>query len=141
MLTQLGRGISTSNSNNAVISPIIDTSSKTVALFGDSFMSQHTEDTTTKNFFENVGWFNVANYKMNNRFKLEIDLNFGLSGDSTVELAARKEDMAGSNADIYSLLWAAQMILAPKQHLLQFNLPCQKYITIFLIHSMVRCTL
>ncbi len=101
MLVQLGKGLSAHRSSGSTIPSIINNNPQTVALFGDSLVGQHTRDTATNKMFENIGWFNVVNYKMNDRFNFELSHNLGISGNTTVQMAARKADMLASNADIY----------------------------------------
>ncbi len=66
---------------------------RTLALFGDSFMAQHTG---ASNRFENVGFMNVLNAMMGQRFVLNHALNFGTSGDDTTEMVARHASVVSS---------------------------------------------
>ena len=104
MFTQLGRGLSRPNHNQTTTPAHFNTNMQTIAAIGDSLVAQHSSMGPNINAFENVGWLNVVNYKMHNRFIFNHNLNFGLSGDTTSGMNARKESMAGFGANIYFVL-------------------------------------
>jgi len=64
----------------------------------------HSYIVPTANTFENIGWFNVVNYKMNDRFIFNHALNLGVSGDKTADMNIRKIDLENIDADMIFVL-------------------------------------
>lgn len=98
MLLSLGRGLSPIGRSALLLT--IDTSTKKVALLGDSITSQNTNSQQ----FHSQGYFINCNMLMKNRFDFAVANNIANSGGSASSIDASKTGLAAVSPDIVFVL-------------------------------------